>query len=120
MGVNSKLCIIEDRVLQDCALRGPPVIVKKISVIEECIPQKPEKIGFKVATSSAAIFGTKVHNALEQYNIDRTEPDEDDEVLCEMSDFDYTEDDSEACPEGTIDNDTWELEAEIRGESHCI
>ena len=46
--------------------------------------------------------------------------DEDDEVLCEMSDFDYTEEDSEACPEGTIDNDTWELEAEIRGESHCI
>ena len=46
--------------------------------------------------------------------------DEDDEVLCEMSDFDYTEDDSEACPAGTIDNDTWELEAEIRGESHCI
>lgn len=35
----------------------------------------------KVATSSAAVFGTKVHNALEQYNIDRTEPDEDDEVL---------------------------------------
>ena len=34
----------------------------------------------KVATSSAAIFGTKVHNVLEQYNIDRTEPKEDDEV----------------------------------------
>jgi|TARA_Y100000361_G_scaffold50614_2_gene44048 hypothetical protein len=34
----------------------------------------------KVATSVAATFGTKVHNALEHYNIDRTEPQEDDEV----------------------------------------
>lgn len=34
----------------------------------------------KVATSVAATFGTKVHHVLEQYNIDGSIPDEDDEV----------------------------------------
>ena len=41
----------------------------------------------KVSTSSAAIFGTKVHNVLEQYNLDRTEPKEDNEVYAWFKEY---------------------------------
>ena len=52
---------------------------------------------------------------------------DDDEMIYDTSDSDCTLDviqepelDSRNHPEETIDNDTWELEAEVRGESHCI
>tara|TARA_B100001750_G_C15517272_1_gene608317 strand:- start:1839 stop:3449 length:1611 start_codon:yes stop_codon:yes gene_type:complete len=52
---------------------------------------------------------------------------DDDEMIYDTSDSDCTLDviqepelDSRNHPEEIIDNDTWELEAEVRGESHCI